>query len=457
MGAPVRAEGGRNASSWLFQGCAMAGVGLAVGLACWPLNAIDRLQDALIGRFPAYGGGWTSPALLLALAPIATVPLLLALQAGVLRRSAGSGLPQLLEALQRPERRDQLLEAGTTAGRMALWGAASLALLPIGREGPAAQLGAAVAHGLGRGRLSNELLAAAAGAGLAGAFNTPLMGVIFVAEELSRRFQPKLIWPSLLMAGVAAEVAGLGGQPLFALGIQATPWAEMLQAFWALPVGLGAGLLGALMARMLVLGTAWILPLARSHPLATGLAVGTALTSFTLISGGESCGDGETLLRHTLSQAAGLDGTGADALGWPGAVRWAGLVVMRLVGPVLALAAGIPGGVIDPAFAVGGSFGGGLLELLGGPSWLGVLLGMAAGLAGATQLPVMSLAFAIRIAGAQQLLPGLLLAALLGAVVGRWLMPVPLYRALENLASDQQMISSKQALSEGPSKRENRP
>jgi H+/Cl- antiporter ClcA len=308
-----------------------------------------------------------------------------------------------------------------------------------------------VAHGLGRGLLSNELLAAAAGAGLAGAFNTPLMGVIFVAEELSRRFQPKLIWPSLLMAGVAAEVAGLGGQPLFALGIQATPWAEMLQAFWALPVGLGAGLLGALMARMLVLGTAWILPLARSHPLATGLAVGTALTSFTLISGGESCGDGETLLRHTLSLAS-LEGSDAEALGWSGAARWGALVVMRQVGPVLALAAGIPGGVIDPAFAVGGSFGGGLLHLLGGPSGLGVLLGMAAGLAGATQLPVMSLAFAIRIAGAQQLLPGLLLAALLGAVVGRWLMPLPLYRALDKLASDQQMISSKQPLSDGRSK-----
>jgi H+/Cl- antiporter ClcA len=64
-----------------------------------------------------------------------------------------------------------------------------------------------------------------------------------------------------------------------------------------------------------------------------------------------------------------------------------------------------------------------------------VLLGMAAALAGATQLPVMSLAFAVRISGAQQMLPGLLLASLLGAVVGRWLMPVPLYRALQNLAS----------------------
>ena len=67
---------------------------------------------------------------------------------------------------------------------------------------------------------------------------------------------------------------------------------------------------------------------------------------------------------------------------------------------------------------------------------LGVLMGMAATLAGATQLPVLSLVFAIRVAGAQQLLPGLLLASLFGAVAGRLLMPVPIYRALEQLNSE---------------------
>ena len=419
----------------LRQGFALAAVGVAVGLACWPLNAIDRLQDALIGRLPAFGGGiWRGLPLLLALAPIAIAPLLLLLQSGALRRSAGSGLPQLLEALEQPAKRSQQLAGMAAAGRLALWGVASLALLPIGREGPAAQLGAAVAHRLGRGRLPTELLAAAAGAGLAGAFNTPLMGVIFVAEELSRRFQPKLIWPSLLMAGLAAEVAGLGGQPLFALGINATPWPELLQACWSLPVGVGAGLLGALMARLLLLGTTRLLPLARTHPLATGVAIGTVLAALTLISGGRSCGDGETLLRQALASAAMPPSD--TAVAGPGeAARWATLVLMRLIGPVLTLAVGIPGGVIDPAFAMGGSFGGGLVHLLGGPSGLGVLLGMAAALAGATQLPVMSLAFAVRISGAQQMLPGLLLASLLGAVVGRWLMPVPLYRALQNLAS----------------------
>jgi H+/Cl- antiporter ClcA len=392
---------------------------------------------------------WSALPLALALTPIVVVPLLLLLQAGPLQGSAGSGLPQLIQALEQPERRDQQLAAAPTAGRLALWSLASLVLLPIGREGPAAQLGAAIAHALGRGRLSPNLVAAAAGAGLAGAFNTPLMGVIFVAEELTRRFQAALIWPALLMAGLAAEVAGLGGQPLFALGIHETPVQELEQALWALPIGLGAGLMGGLMARLLLLGTERLLPLARRRPILTGLALGAALALLTLISGGINGGDGETLLRQTLSQVEQASSSTPGLGSWS---RWTATLAVRLIGPVLALSSGIPGGLIDPAFALGGSFGGGVLQLLGGPAWLGVLLGMAGGLAGATQLPVMSLAFAVRFAGAQQLLPGLLLASLCGAVAGRWLMPIPAYRALDRLGShlvSQQKSSSREVLEQG--------
>jgi H+/Cl- antiporter ClcA len=55
---------------------------------------------------------------------------------------------------------------------------------------------------------------------------------------------------------------------------------------------------------------------------------------------------------------------------------------------------------------------------------------MAAALAGATQLPVLSVVFTLRLAGDQQLLPGVLLAAVLGAYVSRLLMPKPIYHAL---------------------------
>ncbi|MFN5463846.1 MAG: chloride channel protein, partial [Cyanobacteriota bacterium] len=61
---------------------------------------------------------------------------------------------------------------------------------------------------------------------------------------------------------------------------------------------------------------------------------------------------------------------------------------------------------------------------------LAMALCMAAALAGATQLPVVSLMFSLRLMGDQQWLPGVLLAAVLGASMGRLLMPTPVYHVL---------------------------
>ena len=56
-------------------------LGLAVGLACWPLNAIDRIQDHLIHRLPGFSGGpWSPMATMLALAPLLVLPIILVLQ-----------------------------------------------------------------------------------------------------------------------------------------------------------------------------------------------------------------------------------------------------------------------------------------------------------------------------------------------------------------------------------------
>jgi H+/Cl- antiporter ClcA len=55
---------------------------------------------------------------------------------------------------------------------------------------------------------------------------------------------------------------------------------------------------------------------------------------------------------------------------------------------------------------------------------------MTAGLAGATQLPVITVLFALRLAGDQQLLPGMLVASVLAALVSRLVLPQPIYHAL---------------------------
>jgi H+/Cl- antiporter ClcA len=113
------------------------------------------------------------------------------------------------------------------------------------------QLGATVAtalqHRLPRlapGFEPELVRAMGAGAGLAGGFNSPLMGALFVMEELTRRFHPRLLWPSLLVCAVAALVSNLGSIPLFPLGMVSTQVAEWQQLLWALPVGWLTGVLG---------------------------------------------------------------------------------------------------------------------------------------------------------------------------------------------------------------------
>lgn len=414
---------GRRLGAGLARLLQLALVGAAVGLACWPLNLLDRCQAALLQHLPAFGGAWNGTALLLLLAPLPLLPALLVLQARIWPRGAGSGIPQTLVCLEQPQRTPELMAPAATLQRLGLWAIATLALLPLGREGPVVHLGAVVLVALRRRFPSllawlahPERLAVAGAAGLAGGFNTPLTAVIFLVEELLGRILPRLLWPALVVAVLAALVSNLGGQPQFALGVLAQAVPEPLQLLWALPLGLVAGLAGALMAALVLVVNDRLGPSLRRRPLPLGLALGAALALLALASGGAGGGDGEVLM-VALLQGHPLHGFSAAAL------------LARLVGPALALGAGVPGGLIDPALALGALLG----RLLGDPFALGALapaLAMAAALAGATQLPLVSLMFSLRLAGDQQLLPGVLLAAVLGAAVGRLVLRRPIYHAL---------------------------
>ena len=412
-------------------------LGLLVGLACWPLNLVDHAQELLLQRLPNFAGGaWTLQGLAIALAPVLVMPALLWLQAGPWGRGSGSGIPQTIESLENPEQAAALMAPFATVARLCLWTAASLALMPLGREGPVVQLGAAVAYALRQrfprllAKLSTQsLMAIGAGAGLAGGFNSPLMGAVFVVEELTGRFQTAVLWPAVVVCSAAALVSNLDGTPLFTLGIVQSTQPEWQQLLWALPVGVGGGLLGGLFSRILWRSSALLRQRVRQRPLAWGLGLGLALGLIAVASGGWSGGDGEALMAQLLEGRGSLPVPGSTL----SVIGWLLLVAARLVAPILALAAGVPGGLIDPAFAIGALFGSGSLELLGGSSELGLALGMAAALAGATQLPLMTVLFALRMAGDQQWLFGILLSAVVGAYVGRQIQPEPIYHALWNL------------------------
>lgn len=115
----------------------------------------------------------------------------------------GSGIPQVIAALEMPSRRlrARLLSIPVAAARMSLTLGALLVGGSVGREGPTVHIGAAVLYSFGRRlglhgrRTIAGLILAGGAAGIAAAFNTPLAGVVFAIEELSRTFeQPSAAW-----------------------------------------------------------------------------------------------------------------------------------------------------------------------------------------------------------------------------------------------------------------------
>jgi H+/Cl- antiporter ClcA len=341
-----------------------------------------------------------------------------------------------MTSIEHPEQAAGLLGIVPSLQRLLLWGLATISLLPLGREGPVVQVGASAALWFRRvfprwlGGISHaDLLAVAGGAGLAGGFNTPLLGVVFVAEEFMGTFSTALIWPALVVGALAAAFSSLVGQPEFALGMVGVAPGELDQLLWAIPLGALAGGLGALFARLLLRTTRRWRQLSVQRPLSLGLAVGGLLSVFLLLSGGAAGCDGELLM------TAMINGSSPTTTLLPGVFGDLFTLVLRVVGPVLALSTAIPGGLIDPSFAFGAVLGHSLGDLAAAPQ-LGLTLGMVAGLAGATQLPVLAVLFGVRMAGDQQLLPGLLLSAVVAAYVSRCLVEKPVYHALKDIADE---------------------
>ena len=119
--------------------------------------------------------------------------------------------------------------------------------LALGREGPSVQMGASVAHLVGKIFKRNwpdcrVLLAAGAGAGVATAFNAPIAGAIFVLEELVRRFEPRIAIVALGASSTAIAVARLflGDAPDFHVRTLAFPSNRAKLLFFVLGVLCGA-------------------------------------------------------------------------------------------------------------------------------------------------------------------------------------------------------------------------
>jgi len=168
----------------------------------------------------------------------------------------GSGIPQAIAALKIPvlaERR-AVLSMRVAVGKILLTTLGLSAGASIGREGPTVQVGAAIMHALGRWMRmpvrGNEqaLIIAGGAAGISAAFNTPLAGIVFAIEELSRSFEERTsgtMLTAVIVTGIAslALLGQFSGSTIYGTGYEEAR--GLIEGTKALPASFGLMKLGA--------------------------------------------------------------------------------------------------------------------------------------------------------------------------------------------------------------------
>lgn len=340
----------------------------------------------------------------------------------------GSGIPQAIAALNLPPgvRRHRLLSLRIAAGKVLLTVAALGCGASVGREGPTVQVGASIMHALRRwarfpaADVDRGLILAGGAAGVAAAFNTPLAGVVFAIEELSRSFEERTsgtILSAVVLAGIAA-LALAGNYSYFG----ATSAALVAPGQWVavLVCGLAGGLAGGLFSRaMLAVQRALPAGVARFRtrsPVAFAFACGALVACIAWLASGATFGTGYAEARALVQQEH------ASASGY---------AALKALATLVSYAAGLPGGIFAPSLSVGAALGGGLVDWIpSAPAGAVVVLGMAAYFAGVVQAPLTALVIVIEMTGDRALTLPLMAAVFLARALSSLVCPEPLYRSL---------------------------
>ena len=337
--------------------------------------------------------------------------------------AGGSGIPQAIAArhLRDESARGALLSLKVAAGKIVLTILGLFCGASIGREGPTVQVGASIMLASGRiGGMAQArgLILAGSAAGIAAAFNTPLAGIVFAIEEMSRTFEARsngLVLTAVILSGLAA--LGLVGSYTY-FGESSVAATTSLD--WALVAacGIGGGALGACFsAASLAIARRirrWAQPSFLKRMVLVAALCGLGVAIIGLLSGGQTYGTG-----YEQSRAI-LEGQAPSAL----------FFLEKLATTFLSMASGIPGGIFAPSLTVGVSFGGTLATLIGGNIALGALLGMAGYFAGVVQAPMTAFVIIIEMTGNHEAVIPIMAAAMLGYVTSRVISPEPLYHGL---------------------------
>jgi len=334
-----------------------------ISIQAWKIRLVFFGGAVLVGLIAAvfaissdFANHWfkqhteTSPYLPFLITPLGLV-IIVWLTKKVFPGSQGSGIPQSIATIDmsRHEDRSKLLSIRIAIGKILLTIGGLFCGASIGREGPTVHIGASIMYSLGNLAkfpshfMERGLVMAGGAAGIAAAFNTPLAGIMFAIEEMSRSFEQRTsgtLLTAVVIAGITA-IALQGNYTYF--GSTKVEIDVISSALIAVIVcGVIGGISGALFSYLLVHGTRWINPFQSRWPLIVAATCGLVIALTGLLSGGSSFGTGYEEAKILISGEGELENTYS---------------FYKMLSTLASYLSGIPGGIFAPSLSAGAGLG----------------------------------------------------------------------------------------------------
>lgn len=341
----------------------------------------------------------------------------------------GSGIPQTIAELNNAKstKNSALLSPRILLGKLFLTVGGLSIGASIGREGPTVQIGASVMHWFyGKGpfksaELRRTLIVAGGAAGIASAFNTPLAGIMFAIEELSKKHVFTASSSTLVTVIVSGliSISFLGNYSYFGTSSAHLQWETGALAM--IVCGVVGGVFGGGFSQ-LVIGFFFKLPNRILQAIQRNKILFAGLCGFLIALLGVFFDDS--------IYGTGYEPTKALLEGKQSPSTYFG--ISKFAATFLSTVSGISGGLFAPSLAVGAGIGDNLASLY--PSLADrnalIILVMAAYLSGVTRAPVTSFLIMMEMTNSHQMLIPLMAASVVASTVSKFICPTPLYHKL---------------------------
>jgi CIC family chloride channel protein len=337
----------------------------------------------------------------------------------------GSGVPQTKAALYA---RGGRISLRTVIGKFLCTSATLASGIPLGREGPAVQVGAGIASVLGRKLgLSPErvkaLVPVGAAAAVAAAFNTPLAAVLFALEEVVGDLHAPVLGSVVLASATSWAMLRLllGNDPLFQV-----PQYQLVHpgefGIYAV-LGFAGGFVSVAFTKLLLWTRARFLRFPKKtvwfQPVAGGLTVGIMGWFVPQLLGVGYKHVGEVLNGRMALRLMIL------------------LLVLKLVAVATSYASGNAGGIFGPSLFLGAMLGGivGTVAQRLLPGHVGspgayALVGMGAAFAGIIRAPMTSVVMIFEITRDYAVIVPLMISNLVSFFISARFQKQPIYEVL---------------------------